>query len=533
MELTGVSLVEAEGRIFLHAQPRDTRPLVDVVMLRALLTEQGYGDCALDEAAIAAAASDCNTLTEAFSVPVAQRRDAAIEITVARDEMAAHLTLVAAQGGKDVTLGDLLQALSHAGVIFGVNDDVLRQVSELGQGHQIAIAEGKKPENGNNSQFETLIEDTPNRAPRVDENGLIDYRERGAIQTVQPETPLMRRIPATQGVDGCTVRGRALHRRPGRDTPFAPNLTGTQFDPNDAEVLQAAVAGQAVLVTNGMLVEPILKVSEVNMASGNVHFDGTVYIKGDVLQGLLVKATGDIVIRGMVDGGRLEAGGNITIAGGIIAHASVRAAGSVSARFAQGVKISAGTVIELQDMALDCQLDALNQILIGTQKPGRGRLIGGTTTTMMLLRVPVLGSPTSPITRVVLGANPELAAKYIALQECLTKQKQAEESLEQLEKQISSVGDPTGMLPRIKQSRQHALQEWGKLLAERNDLEAQIAAEETARLEITTAVDGAVDLVFDKQLVRLRNECGSGVFTKSPIGHILFTDSKDVSVRVG
>jgi uncharacterized protein (DUF342 family) len=282
-----------------------------------------------------------------------------------------------------------------------------------------------------------------------------------------------------------------------------------------------------------MLVEPILKVSEVNMASGNVHFDGTVYIKGDVLQGLLVKATGDIVIRGMVDGGRLEAGGNITIAGGIIAHASVRAAGSVSARFAQGVKISAGTVIELQDMALDCQLDALNQILIGTQKPGRGRLIGGTTTTMMLLRVPVLGSPTSPITRVVLGANPELAAKYIALQECLAKQKQAEESLEQLEKQISSVGDPTGMLPRIKQSRQHALQEWGKLLAERNDLEAQIAAEETARLEITTAVDGAVDLVFDKQLVRLRNECGSGVFTKSPIGHILFTDSKDVSVRVG
>jgi uncharacterized protein (DUF342 family) len=211
----------------------------------------------------------------------------------------------------------------------------------------------------------------------------------------------------------------------------------------------------------------------------------------------------------------------------------VRAAGSVSARFAQGVKISAGTVIELQDMALDCQLDALNQILIGTQKPGRGRLIGGTTTTMMLLRVPVLGSPTSPITRVVLGANPELAAKYIALQECLAKQKQAEESLEQLEKQISSVGDPTGMLPRIKQSRQHALQEWGKLLAERNDLEAQIAAEETARLEITTAVDGAVDLVFDKQLVRLRNECGSGVFTKSPIGHILFTDSKDVSVRVG
>ena len=235
----------------------------------------------------------------------------------------------------------------------------------------------------------------------------------------------------------------------------------------------------------------------------------------------------------MVDGGKLEAGGNITIAGGIIAHADVQAAGSVTARFAQGVKISAGTVIDLQDMALDCQLDSLNQILIGTQKPGRGRLVGGSTTTMMLLRVPILGSPTSPITKVVLGSNPELEAKYAALQECLAKQKQAEESLDQLEKQITAAGDPKGMLPRIKQSRQHALQEWGKLLAERKELEAQIATEEQARLEITTSVDGAVDMLFDKQLVRLRSEFGVGVFTKLPTGHVMFTDNKDASVRVG
>ena len=533
MALAGVSLVETEGHIFLQAQPLETRPPVDVAMLRALLAECGYDSCAVDEAALLAAAGDCNNLKEAFSVPVAQRRDAAIEVVVARDEMAAHLTLVAAQGGKAATLGDILQALTDAGVVFGVYDDILLRASESGDVHQVTIAEAKRPVNGDNSRFEILIEDPPNRAPQVDENGLIDYRERGAIQTVQPDTPLMRRIAATAGTDGCTVRGRVLSARAGRDTPFAKNLAGTHIDPKDPDLLLAAVAGQAVQVRDGMIVEPILKVNEVNMASGNIHFDGTVHIKGDVLQGLLVKATGDIIVRGMVDGGKLEAGGNITIAGGIIAHADVQAAGSVTARFAQGVKISAGTVIDLQDMALDCQLDSLNQILIGTQKPGRGRLVGGSATTMMLLRVPILGSPTSPITKVVLGSNPELEAKYAALQECLAKQKQAEESLDQLEKQITAAGDPKGMLPRIKQSRQHALQEWGKLLAERKELEAQIATEEQARLEITTSVDGAVDMLFDKQLVRLRSEFGVGVFTKLPTGHVMFTDNKDASVRVG
>ena len=533
MELAGVSLVETEGRIFLQALALNARSPVDVPALRALLNTQGFVNCAVDEAALLAAATDCNSLHEAFSVPVAQRRNAAIQVTVARDEMEAHLTLIAAQGGKAATLGDILQALTDAGVVFGVNDDVLLHASELGHVDQMAIAQAKPPVNGDNSRFEALIENPPNRAPLVDENGLIDYRERGAIQTVQPDAALMRRIPSTPGVDGYSVRGRALPARPGRDTPFAKTLPGTQIDPKDPDLLLAAVAGQAVQVHDGMIVEPILKINEVNMASGNIHFDGTVHIKGDVLQGLLVKATGDIIIRGMVDGGKLEAGGNITIAGGIIAHAEVKAAGSVTARFAQGVKISAGTVIDLQDMALDCQLDSLNQILIGTQKPGRGRLVGGSTTTMMLLRVPILGSPTSPITKVVLGSNPALEAKYVELKECLAKQKQAEDSLDQLEKQTTAAGDPTGMLPRIKQSRQHALQEWGKLLAERKELEAQIATEEQARLEITTSVDGAVDMLFDKQLVRLRSEFAVGVFTKLPTGHVVFTDSKDVSVRVG
>lgn len=532
MEIAGINLVETDGRIFLQSQPQKTRPPVDMALLRALLAEQGYADCAVDEAALVEVVQNCNTLDQPFSVPVAQRQNATIEITVARDEMSADLHLLAPQGGQAATLGDILEALSAAGVAFGVDDGALRQASESRTGLHVCIAHGKEPENGQNSLFESLIEDPPNRAPQVDENGFIDYRERGAIHTVQPDTPLMRRIPATQGVDGCTVRGRVLPGRPGRDIPFAANLAGAQPNPNDPDVLVATVAGQAVQVTAGMIVEPILKVAEVNMASGNVHFDGTVHIKGDVLQGLLVKATGDIVVHGMVDGGKLEAGGNITVAGGIIAHASVRANGSVSARFAQGVQIYAGTVIELHDMALDCQLESLNQILIGTQKPGRGRLIGGVTSTMMLLKVPILGALTSPVTKVVLGTNAELDAKYEALQECLAKQRQAEENLEKLEKQMSAAGDPKGMLPRIKQSRQHALQEWGKLLAERKELEAQIAAEETARLEIGKAVEGAVDLSFTKHLVRLRSEYGAGVFSRPPDSPVVFTDHKGIPLPV-
>lgn len=60
------------------------------------------------------------------------------------------------------------------------------------------------------------------------------------------------------------------------------------------------------------MVEPILRVAEVNMATGNIHYDGTVQVDGEVQHGMLVQASGDIIVSGTVDGGVLEAGAMCT-----------------------------------------------------------------------------------------------------------------------------------------------------------------------------------------------------------------------------
>src|SRR5437762_91037 len=46
----------------------------------------------------------------------------------------------------------------------------------------------------------------------------------------------------------------------------------------------------------------------VDFKVGNVDFDGRVTIKGDVLPGFNVKATGDVAITGMVENASIEAG---------------------------------------------------------------------------------------------------------------------------------------------------------------------------------------------------------------------------------
>ena len=138
------------------------------------------------------------------------------------------------------------------------------------------------PENGRDTGFDPLLTFTANRAPKVDDNGLIDYREHSGILVVHPGEPLMRRIPPTPGVAGHTVKGRELPPRPGVDTPFAAQINGAKTASHDPNLLEAASVGQPVLVNCGVNVEPLLRVAEVNMTTGNIHFDGTVQVDGEI-----------------------------------------------------------------------------------------------------------------------------------------------------------------------------------------------------------------------------------------------------------
>lgn len=525
----GIAFNEADGQILLVSQPVEGRPTIDSTTLHALLIQEGYGDCQIDAVAVDSAAKMCNVQETSFGIEVAKRFDAQIQVHTSHDDMTAMLTVIPPMGGKAVTQEAIMQALSAAGVVFGIDETAIEQVCQLGSCSSFPVAAGAPPVHGVDATFDELIEYTVNREPKLDENGLIDYRERGEILTVQVGAALMRRTPATLGVAGHTVKGRVLAAHAGRDKRFGAAAKGAEVSAEDADLLVAAVSGQPVRVDCGVMIEPILNLKEVNMATGNIHFDGNVHITGEVVQGMTVKATGDIVVNGMVDSGTLEAGGDIQISGGVIARAKLRAGGAVSARFAEGVRIEAGTVISLKDMALECELHSLNQIIIGSDLR-RGRLIGGSTTAMLLVRVGRLGSDKAGTTRVVVAMNPELDEKYAQLQARVAEEEAAEVRLSKLVKHLQSIGDPQGVLERAKASWQHAVQAWSKSLAERTELEKELALMQTAKVEIGSGADGAIDLSIGKLTARLRSEFGPGVFALGEDGHMVFTGAQGTTL---
>lgn len=523
MAFPGLTFSENEGRLLASIEPASGCPPLDVDVLRSALGESGYGDWFVFDEAVLALVAHSKSQSDAFELPLAERRDASFSLEVSSDSMVAWVNVVPACGGKQVTPDEIFMALGEAGITCGVDEVAVNALRIDVRPERVAVATGLAAENGLDTGFELLVADTRDRVPQVDEHGLIDFRQLGAIPLVVADQALLRRIPPTDGVAGRDVRGQLLDPLPGRDETFAENLIGAYVAQNDSNLLLAVFNGQPVRCGNGVMVEQVLHVRNVNVASGHITFDGTVHVDGEVLHGMKVHATGDIIVTGVIDGGELDAGGDIRVGGGIIAQAKVRAGGSVAARFVESAHVYAGTAIAIDDTALQSDLQAMNQIVIGIKSTARGRLAGGSARAMLLIKAPVLGAATGGVTSIQLGVNPVLEAQYQDLMRHIEKQKADEANLEKLIKHLSTQEGKGDMLERVKASWRQSVQAWAKLLPEKESLEDQLALISRARLEIGVSVSGAVDMSFGKKTLRLRRNLDAGAFTLDG-EKVIFTD---------
>jgi len=126
---------------------------------------------------------------------------------------------------------------------------------------------------------------------------------------------------------------------------------------------------------------------EVSLGSGNIRFDGSVQVKQGVNPGMLLEATGDVKIGGLVDNATVISGGNVEIAGGVIGQKSphlnaeqptrenavVRAKGMIKARFIQDAWVESNASIFAQTLIMHSRLWASDSIKLS----GAGQLVGG------------------------------------------------------------------------------------------------------------------------------------------------------------
>ena len=511
---------------------------LDPAALRQEIATQGFGQLFLIDAALNLLIKQCASASEPFTLEIGEVRDAVVTVELAADKMAAYLDITPPCGGQAVTVEQIRRALAEKRVGYGILDEAIEQAVAAGEAHRWPVALGREVVNGEDGKLQCLIEMVKQRHPHLDGRGVADYRDLGGIVTVHQGERLMQKINPTPGADGENVLGQLIPAKPGKEALFAPQLKGVMVDPQDPAYLIAEIPGQPLLASNGMVVEPTVTLARVDLTSGNIDFDGTVNISGDVRAGMSVRATGDIHVGGTVEAAILEAGGNVVIQGGVIGHsemhehpaearksmiARVRCGASFSARFVENASIEVGDSIMVDELVMQSELAAVNQILVGKPGSGRGRIIGGVAEATFLVQAATIGSPAGVKTRVIVGVNPYLHEKL----------RQADRLLEDKHKELDDVvklirfieDHPDRIKPEIRQKAENTFQALLDVIEmtrqDKDELARQLELSEEARVVAEKVLFGNVQVKIGVKVFRVDLQRDRGTFSLRE-GEIVF-----------
>jgi len=466
---------------------------------------------------------------EATLADIAEKRDTEVALTVTSDELTAHLTMSPPRGGAPVTEADVLALLNHHNVTYGIVPAVVAAAVATQSADQVVVAQGTVPIDGEDACFESRLPEIADRRPKENPDGSVDYREISTFFTVKPDTPLLRKIVSTAGTGGISVAGKIIPAKPGRDLSFSAPLCGVKFDSNDSNLLLSAIGGQAVKIDNGVRVDPVIELKEIDLTSGNIDFDGTVNVNGDVATGLRVRTSGDIFVGGTVEGATLEAGGNIKVNNGVIGRGELRqqaglarlkAKGSVQARFVENAIIEAGGDVIIDELLVHCEVTAAGTLVVGKDKTKKGHILGGDIIALHGIKTQVIGSPAGIRTKLEAGIGRSLRKDLDQTRDVIIVKCADRDKLAAVLKRAAQL--PQEMLTRARSTLAKIELEISNLHARRDELQQQLDQDINARIAIGMRVhEGTTVLLGEKTLV-VDQSRGPGTFTLND-GEIVFT----------
>ncbi|WP_286235281.1 DUF342 domain-containing protein [Thalassotalea sediminis] len=507
--MTKATLVpNKKNNIDLVLQPlKDQSPLTEV-SIHELIEASEYTSLYVDNGNIKNAIAELNSVLKPLqqgqpgreiTYQILERRDAQISIDIEKGEMSASAEISTALGGKHLTAKAILTAAQKAGVIKGFSKEELVKLAQHaaqeppGSIVKGVIAYGKDPINGNDAKIKHLVQSAQDRIlrPKERDDGSVDMRDLGDIICVKIGDPLARKIPLTEGIQGFTVTGTPLEPSPGDDCNLQAG-DGTALSPKNEDVLVSTRVGLPRIIDNGMEVDEVYKIKNVDVSTGHIDFEGSVIIEGDVCEGMKVTARGDITVGGFVESSYLESGGDITIGSGIIGKkqdvedikvtdiimsANLKAKGSIFAKYCQYADIACKN-FRIENQLMHTIINVDERVWVGTEEKANGKLIAGHITAGLSIHAGTVGATAGSATIITFAKKLEnfddqinaLDAKIEHESKQVNELKDASNKLRKLPKDKVN----PEMLNKVVSTYKHHADQMGKLLSEKELLEEEV-----------------------------------------------------------
>lgn len=354
---------------------------------------------------------------------------------VSSDRLTVYLDLFPpSEGGEPLESLAVFKALKDDGIENVLEENIIGAVSACNRDgaviQRVVAAQGVPPKPAKDGSVRYLFPLKAETEFMPDKHGRIDYRDRGIIMFVEPGTDLAYLDPPVEGEPGKDVYGKTI---PVAKTKKFHLIPGKGVKTEDGRIFKSVSRGQPVLQGQELSVRDVYVVpGDVNMATGNVDFNGSVKVNGSVMEGFSVKCGGDLEIRGVVESGIINAAGDAAIKAVIGEKSSVQVGGSLKIRFIQGGKISVGRDIDIASYALHSNVSSGGIITVA----GRKGIIGGCMTALKKIDSSVAGSEMGTPTVLEVGSSSRFREELFDLEKKISR---AQEDLDRIYRVLKSV----------------------------------------------------------------------------------------------
>lgn len=414
-------------------------------------------------------------------------------VSVSFDKMKASICLYPpSTNGRSCSLEDIESALRLAKVEYGIDRGAIREFlehKEYGTPHVVAV--GKPPREGTDAKIEYFFQTDRKIRPQLREDGTVNYFDLDLVSHCKKGDLLAVLTPADLGEPGVNVLGAPIRQK---EVVRLSLKHGNNIEKNEEKTeLRSMVDGHVTLVDGTVFVSNVLEVENVDNSTGNIDYDGSVKINGNVCTNFSVRARGDIEVKGTVEGAYMESGNNIVLARGIngMGKGKLVAEGNVISKFLENCSVTAGGYIETETI-VQSHVKSKTEIHVSGKKAS---ITGGTVIATNLISTKNLGTPMGTQTNIVVGVDPAVSERSVQLKKELeeakknldkvlpvlesTKKKLLTSSVSQKEqmKYMSQLIETARHLQQVVESRGQELEECKAQLAQAVDSRVEVSGE--------------------------------------------------------
>lgn len=444
--------------------------------------------------------------------------DDRISIDISDDRMKAHMSFDPGNGSKIINYQDVKKILEEKNIEFGLKEDVIKRiVNKRIAVNDKLIAEGIMPKKGKDAELIYHFEEKEKNVGTLRQDGTMDFHARNLITNVKKGEKLVTKKPASKGESGKNVKGDEVKPPTVKDKKLPRGKNTVKKD----DCVYAAIDGQVVKEKDKISVRPVLEINgDVDLNTGNIDFLGSVKIRGNVREGFVIKADGDVEIEGNVGAAEIKSSKNVAIKKGFLGRnkGKIVAKGEVKVRFVENGNISAEEIL-VHEAAMHSELKAKDKIII---KGGKALLVGGRASARNLIEADIVGSSLATKTVLEIGLDPGIYAQYKekkkemdSLKNNLDKVTKGLRMFKQMkENGIKLNKDKIKMFEKFIKTEKELTKKQHELKEEIEDLETQLSTTNKGDIRINETVFPGVHLLSSKDKMIIQNKTSKSCFTE-------------------